>query len=100
MIRGSTPTHIFRLPFDVSSIKKIWITYKQLGRIVLEKNETEVQMNGNVVQFVLTQEESLRFKEDRDVKFQIKVLTTTGLVPISQVKHLSVEEVLNPEIMT
>ena len=41
MIRGTTPTHIFEIPFDSSYLKRILITYFQDKHIVLEKTEED-----------------------------------------------------------
>ena len=37
MIQGTTPTHTFTIPFDVSLIKELKVVYAQQGEIVLEK---------------------------------------------------------------
>ena len=39
MIRGTTPTHIFKLPIDTSTIRQLRITYVQYGKTVLEVTE-------------------------------------------------------------
>lgn len=100
MIRGTTPTHIFRLPVDTSTIREIRITYCQFGRTVMEKTEKDVTMDGDIVQFTLTQEESLLFRAGSNkVQLQVKVLTTANTVLASPVKAMSVEEILNEEVL-
>lgn len=99
MIRGTTPTHVFVLPIEVSKIRELRITYKQMDRIVLEKTEKEVKMDGSTVQFTLTQEESLAFRKEYAAKVQMKVLTDDGVVLASPVKELKTSEILNEEVL-
>lgn len=43
IIRGTTPTHIFKLPIDISSIRRqLRITYSQYSKTVLEVTEADV----------------------------------------------------------
>lgn len=99
MIRGTTPTHIFNLPVDTSTLKEVRITYEQFQRAVIEKTETDVQMEGKTITLTLTQEETLKFKHTSKVRVQLKVLTTTGAALASPIKELSVDEILNEEVL-
>lgn len=62
MYRGTTPTHIFTLPFNVEQLKKVEITYEQLGQIILQKTETDCTLEGKIIRLELTQEESRLFQ--------------------------------------
>lgn len=42
IIRGTTQTHIFKLPIDISSIRQLRITYSQYSKTVLEVTEADV----------------------------------------------------------
>ena len=75
MIRGSTPTHVFRLPISTELIKALRITYVQKQKTVLEKTEQDVTMDGTTISLRLTQEETLAFNAECRVKIQLKVLT-------------------------
>lgn len=99
MIRGTTPTHTFHLPIDTSTIKEIRITYRQNSRIILEKTEADVEMDGSAVQFTLTQEETLKFSHKSRVQLQVKVLTNGNVVLASPIKDLNVSEILNDEVL-
>lgn len=63
MIRGTTPTHTFEVPFDTSTIDKLEIQYAQGANIVLTKVKEDSILSGNVIRVDLTQEETLKFKE-------------------------------------
>lgn len=99
MIRGTTPRHIFNMPFDVSSIEEVRITYEQNGQKVLEKTENDCTMEGTKITVQLTQEETLKFEESRNVSLQLKVLTSAGDVMVTKVRKISCGRILNDEVL-
>lgn len=99
MIKGTTPTHVFRLPIETSLLEKIRITYKQLGAIILEKTESSLVKTDYELRYQLTQEESLRFSTQGNVEIQVKVLTTSGTVLASQIQSVKVDKILNTEVL-
>ena len=99
MIRATTPTHRFTLPFDYTQyVKKILITYSQRGAIVLEKNENDVQIDGNIVSYTLTQEETKLFSNG-DVRIQVRVLTNNDDALASETVTVHIDNVLNDEVL-
>ena len=99
MIRGTTPTHTFRLSIDTGSIVELRITYDQAGKTVLEKTEADVRKTEKSISVVLTQEETLRFKAGYDVEVQLKVLTDVGTVLASPVLKLQIDKILSTEVL-
>ena len=99
MIRGSTPTHVFRLPISTELIKALRITYVQKQKTVLEKTEQDVTMDGTTISLRLTQEETLAFNAECRVKIQLKVLTVNEDVLASRITEVFVEQVLNEEVL-
>jgi hypothetical protein len=79
-------------------VKKILITYSQRGNIVLEKNENDIEANGNVVSVKLTQEETNLFQPEI-VDIQVRVLSFDDNSMSSQIFHKTVKEVLNDEVL-
>lgn len=100
MVRGSTPKHIFKLPIFTGTVKKVLITYEQLGRKVLEKTEKDVQMQDDTITLRLSQAETLMFKERHPARIQLKVLTDSDDLLPSQIIEVSVGEILNEEELT
>lgn len=99
MIRATTPTHKFTLPFNYTQyVKKILITYSQKGNIVLEKNENDVQIDGNIVSYKLTQEETKLFSNG-DVRVQVRVLTIDNDALASKEQTVHIDNVLNDEVL-
>lgn len=99
MIRGTTPTHTFRLSIETGSIIEVRITYVQLGKTVIEKTEKDVRMGEKSISLTLTQEESLEFRAGSEVEVQLKVLTNVGTVLASPVISLNVDKILNTEVL-
>lgn len=99
MIRGTTPTHIFTLPFDSGEISQLRLTYSQDGVTVFEKNETEVNRAGTQLEYTLTQTESLAFTEQKAVEIQLKIKTIDGTVVASKIMRTNVSTVLNEEVL-
>lgn len=103
MIRTSTPTHRFEIAEDQSSIiemlQALKITYKQGNRVVLEKTEADVTIEGNVISFKLTQEETKRFVAGVPIDMQVRVLLTSGECFPSLLYRMSCSDVLDDEVM-
>lgn len=99
MIQGTTPTHVFTLPIEAETIKKIRITYQQLGRNVFEKTEKDVTFEGKKVKVTLSQNDTFLFREKHDVKLQLKILTTSGEILSHKPIIIDVGEILNKEVL-
>lgn len=100
MIRGTTPTHTFTLPFDVSSIQTVKIIYSQDDVAVCEKLTADCVLNGETIQTTLTQEETLRFNCKQPVEIQLRILTTAGEALASVVEKVGVSKCLDDEVLT
>ena len=99
MIRGTTPTHIFKLPFATSIISKLRVTYAQDGEIILEKTESDCTLDGDNISLKLTQEESFKFKARVNVEIQLKVKAADGEITATTVKTIPVERALSEEVL-
>lgn len=98
MIRGTTPTFIFNLPFDVSNIKSAYITIKSRGTDV-EKAVTDCSLNGTTITVKLTQEETLALPESQIAGVQLRVLTNDNEALASDVFPIKVEEILKEGVI-
>lgn len=99
MRRLTTPEHRFTLQMDPSVIDKIRITYAQSGKIVLNKENGDIQMDGNVAFVKLTQEETKLFVMGHPISMQIRVLTINGDALASDIIDDVVFDVLDDEVM-
>lgn len=100
MIRGTTPTHVFTLPFDVSVIKTAKVIYSQRGEVVLTKCGDDLRMEGNEIRLTLSQENTLSFTCTDNVSIQLRVLTTANDALASDIMIISVARCLEDEVLT
>lgn len=101
MYRATTPTHKFAFPRDLSEFKTVLVTYKQKGKIVMEKTKGDFTIDGNKASFVLTQEEANAFSPgDRTVSVQVRAVDIYGTVAASKIFQVNVKDVLNDEVLT
>lgn len=98
MIRGTTPTHIFTLPFDTSPINKIRVLYSQKSNVLLTKDETECVAESNSIKTTLTQEETFLFDAKIPVEIQLRILTKDGNALASVVTTVGVSRLLETEV--
>ena len=111
MIRATTPRHIFVFDSDPSDYARILITYVQGDSIVMEKHKEDLSFEPTAnpctgdeewaAYYRLTQEETKRFQANpgKPVKVQIRVLTTSGESLASDKKTITVQDVLNDEVL-
>lgn len=99
MIRGTTPTHVFTLPFDTSEVKKVLVTYAQKQEVLFEKTTEECMLSEDKVLVSLTQEETFRFDCTHSGQVQIRVLTEEGKVFASVVKKIDVDTCLSKGVL-
>lgn len=95
MRRSTTPLHKFTVPVDPSRFEKILLTYAQNKKIIFEKRKPDLTIDGNVISYRLTPEESNMFDDRKKCQVQMKVETYTGKVYASQIFECNVEEVLD-----
>lgn len=112
MIRATTPIHTFIFKEDPSRYERILITYAQGGSIVMEKEKNDLTIEslpigpGNAgmykAYYRLTQEETKKFQANggKQVQVQVRVLTNSGEALASDKKTISVQDVLNDEVLT
>ena len=99
MIRGTTPTHIFNLPFEAETIAAVRITYAQGQKEILRKETADVTKDGRRLSVTLTQEETLRFDCRFSVKVQLRVTTADGTALATKPRIVPVDECLDGEVL-
>jgi hypothetical protein len=100
MIRGTTPTHIFNIPFDTSLVDEVKVTYAQDDVVVLEKHTVDCTLEGATISVTLTQEDTFLFNCKKAVEVQIRVLTINGEAFASIVEKIGVSKCLDNEVLT
>lgn len=99
MIKGTTPTHIFELPFDSSDVSKVKIVYTQNNKEILVKRNEDITFNGTSISTKLSQEETFLFDHTKTVYIQVRVLTKDDVALASTIMPVSVEKCLDDEVL-
>ena len=78
MIRGTTPTLTFTIPFDTKYLAEAFITLAQNKKVVLEKSLADCTLDGNLMSVRLTQAETLELESGAITEIQLRVRTLEG----------------------
>lgn len=101
MIRGTTPTLEFTMPFDTSLIAELYITITQNNATALEKTLSDCNCNDTSVSLTLTQEDTLRLEQKpySDSEMQIRVRTVAGEALASNIMRIYVGRILKDGVI-
>lgn len=99
MRQGTTPTiQITINDIDLNEMQNIYVVFEQSGYI-LKKESSDLDIEGNVISVLLSQEETLNFKEGT-CNIQLRMITKGGVAIASPIKTTKVYRVLNKEVIT
>lgn len=96
---GTTPTHVFVLPFSVDEITEAEITYEQNGKAVLTKKTPAFYMRDKVIAVTLTESETFLFDESANIEMQLRVALANNLVLSTGVICISCDECLSNSVL-
>lgn len=100
MRRLTTPTHVFELNgIDMTTVKKIKITYSQQKNVILEKRDDDLTIDRSSVSVKLTQEDTKKFSANYPVEMQLRILTVGDDALASDILTAGVMSVLDDEVM-
>lgn len=100
MIRGTTPTLNFKLPFAVSTLSEYWITISQrYENIKIDKTGSDCSSLGSTITLTLSQEDMLKLVADKPVYIQIRALTTGNKAIASEMIETSVGDILREGVI-
>ena len=103
--RGTTPQQVFTTSIDLTTAEVLYITYKQAGKIRIEKTIDDCTITSTSVSTILTQEETLQLIQDEtvllngksetpDVEIQIRARLANGEVVRSNIMVSDVGRIL------
>ncbi len=78
MIVGTTPTHTFNIPFDISIVAKFRVIYAQNDVVLFVKTENDegCGLEDNRIVVTLTEEDTFKVDHKKPLEYQIRILTT------------------------
>ena len=97
--RGSTPLIRIELPIDTGTLKDVYMTFSQKGRVLIEKNTSQLILHEKNVEIKLTQEETLKFAENQQCEIQLAVKDIEGNVLRTDIFEIPVRRVLKNEVV-
>ena len=102
MIRGTTPTLLFNLPFSASLIKSAEITIKYvdgLKKVLIIKTLEDCELGETSIATTLTQEETLQFPAPATASIQLRILTTDDTAMATEVYNVKVKKLLSGDVI-
>lgn len=97
MIRGTTPTLLYNLPFSASIIKSAEITIEyvdNLKKVLITKTLADCDLGEKSISTKLTQEETLQFPASATVQVQLRVLTNDNTALATKPQSVEVKKLL------
>ena len=99
MRQGTTPTiQITINDIDLNEMQNIYVVFEHNGYI-LKKESSDLDIERNVISVLLSQEETLNFKEGT-CNIQLRMITKGGVAIASPIKTTKVYRILNKEVIT
>lgn len=99
MIRGTSPTITCTFPFDVATLSYAYFTIAQNERIVLNKKIDCDGLQGRQIKIHLTQEETLKLKENLQAEAQVRGITKDGEAIASDIIKIYVNKILKDGVI-
>ena len=94
MIRGTTPTFVFTLPFTCTEFTVCNIAFAQAGKVVLEKELSDCNITGKKITVTLSEVETLMFDCNKGI-VEIQIRGGIGATRIaSEIMTTSVRRIL------
>lgn len=99
MIRGTTPTLEFVIPFHAEQLEQAYVTLSQNGKVIVDKALEECSCNENMLTVRLTQEETLNLQCDCITEIQIRARTKSGDAVASDIIRVSTGRILKDGVI-
>ena len=94
MIRGTTPTLEFTLPFGTELLAGAYVTLSQNGKVIIDKPLEECECNANKLSVKLTQAETLLLDCGCNTEIQVRAKMNSGDAVASRIVTVRTERIL------
>lgn len=98
-IRGTTPSIIFTLPFNVSEIKNCEVYFGQNDELIITKAMEDCSLSENHLTVTLTQEDTLLLSDDSKLQIQLRFAFNDGSVDATTIFRCKVGEILKEGVI-
>lgn len=93
MKRGTTVYHKFHTNVDLRG-SRVYVTYKQKYRTVVEKTNKDIAINADSIEVALTQLDTLKMDVGKPIEVQIRYVTSDSEANASNIITMNIGEVL------
>jgi hypothetical protein len=80
VIRGTTPTHDFELPYPMDLVDDVRVVYGQKGKALFVKSINDCDVSEGKISVSLIQEETFLFAPEKNVNIEVRIKLTNGLI--------------------
>lgn len=100
MYRGTTPTIQIKVKGcdDLRLYKSIYVTFKQMPSILIEKTKEEIEVEADSVRVTLSQEDTLKFNPGT-VMAQFRAVDDNGMAIASSIVTFPAERILKEGVI-
>ena len=99
MIRGTTPTLEFTIPFNTSVLAEAFVTLSQNGKVVLDKALHECNCEERKLSVKLSQEETLMLDCNCKTEIQVRARTLDDEALASDIVVVGTERILKDGVI-
>ena len=99
IIRGTTPTIEYELPFDTSVLSEVFVTISQSGNVIIEKEIGDCVLTDCLLTVKLSQDETLSLSASRIAEIQVRMKTVDGDVLASDIYTDDVYKILKDGVI-
>ena len=102
MIRGTTPTLLFNLPFSADLIKSAEITIQygcETNKDLIIKYLKDCELGERSISTMLTQEETLLLPAPSYAHIQLRIITTDDVVLATEPQAVTVKKLLAEDVI-
>ena len=102
MIKGTTPTIKYNLPFESSLIKsaEIVVMYVDANKeVLIVRNLEKCTLDDKSIQTVLTQEETLALPAPSTVEVQLRIVTKDDTILATVPEKVTVKRLLKEDVI-
>lgn len=97
--RGTTYTDVFNTDISLVTAERINITYSQWGKILFEKQKSDLRIHEGHLELDLTQQETLKFDPKAILKIQIRAKFPNGAAIASPIMEVNVYNILKEGVI-
>lgn len=98
-MRGTTPTITITTDMDLTSAEVVYVTFRQDAYQVVEKEKADLTITAESVELELSQKETLKFKDNQSVEFQVRARFADGTAVKSNVMKTTVTRILKDGVI-